>query len=190
MSDHRGYRSRKLSRCDHPRGATIIERTRPPRRLRRKKLRPSRERSIFQDGLRRFSHRVSTASRPARPNYRISQLDREAFARSGRDRASFSRRLAATRERESERGRGEPKSREISKLFISSARGSALNLARRGPSGMSPSRFITTVLPAQNAVPIGSGPCLLFASCHRQNSNGGLSLRSPCPSPLYSIIHR
>lgn len=81
-------------------------------------------------------------------------------------------RLSRLRKKEREEERDELKSREISQLFISSARGSALNLARRGPSGMSPSRFITTVLPARNVVPIGSGPCLLFerfASCHRQN---------------------
>jgi len=40
-----------------------------------------------------------------RPNYRISQLNREAFARSGRDRASFSRLgyRGYAREREKER---------------------------------------------------------------------------------------
>lgn len=110
------------------------------------------------------------------------QIEKLSRAREEIARAS----LAATRERESERG--EPKSREISQLFISSARGSALNLARRGPSGMSPSHFITTALPARNAVPIGSGPRLLFGAFRElplteRSSDGGLSPSFPCPPP-------
>lgn len=80
-------------------------------------------------------------SHSARPNYRISQLDRKTKSGFAGELLSFAPGMLAARKREREREGRE----HVSRLFISSARGSAFNLARRGPSGMSPSRFIATV---------------------------------------------